>query len=52
MINHGPEPFAITRGTRVAQLVIAPVIRAEVRGLPATQGGAGGFGATGLTVEV
>jgi dUTP pyrophosphatase len=50
LINHGHEPFAIARGDRVAQLVVAPVVQAawaEVAGLDATTRGAGGFGSTG-----
>jgi len=50
MINHGTEPFAIKRGDRVAQLVIAPVVQAawlEVDQLDSTERGAGGFGSTG-----
>ena len=50
LINHGSEPFAIARGDRVAQLVLAPVTRAawlEVEELDATQRGEGGFGSTG-----
>lgn len=50
LINHGTEPFAIHRGDRIAQLVIAPVTRAkwdEVEELDATERGAGGFGSTG-----
>ena len=50
MINHGAEPFAIARGDRVAQLVLAPVTQAswvEVDELDATSRGAGGFGSTG-----
>lgn len=50
LINHGPEPFAIARGDRIAQLVLAPVVQAawdEVAELDATQRGAGGFGSTG-----
>ena len=50
LINHGTEPFAIRRGDRIAQLVIAPVTRAkweEVEELDATERGAGGFGSTG-----
>jgi dUTP pyrophosphatase len=50
LINHGNEPFAIERGDRVAQLVLAPVVRAvwaEVGGLSDTERGAGGFGSTG-----
>lgn len=50
LINLGPEPFAIARGDRVAQLVLAPVVQAtwdEVAELDATERGAGGFGSTG-----
>ena len=52
VINHGREPFTITSGDRIAQLVVAPVARAElveVDELPATARGAGGFGSTGTT---
>ena len=50
LINHGPEPFVIARGDRVAQLVLAPVVQAaweEVGELDATERGEGGFGSTG-----
>jgi dUTP pyrophosphatase len=50
LINHGAEPFAIQRGDRVAQLVLAPVVQAawdEVAELDATTRGEGGFGSTG-----
>jgi dUTP pyrophosphatase len=50
LINHGGEPFAIRRGERIAQLVIAPVARAEfvqADTLPPTDRGSGGFGSTG-----
>lgn len=50
LINHGQEPFVIKRGERIAQMVIAPVTRAElsvVTTLDETQRGAGGFGSTG-----
>ena len=50
LINLGKEPFTITHGTRIAQMVIAPVARAiveEVTTLDDTQRGAGGFGSTG-----
>ena len=51
LINHGPLPFTVVRGMRIAQLVIAPVARAcwqEVSQLPVTDRGGGGFGSTGL----
>lgn len=50
LINHSAEPFAIARGDRVAQLVLAPVTRAawdEVAELDDTARGGGGFGSTG-----
>jgi dUTP pyrophosphatase len=48
--NLGAEPFVVTRGLRIAQLVIAPVARAsvvEVDALDDTARGSGGFGSTG-----
>jgi dUTP pyrophosphatase len=50
LINLGAEPFVITRGMRIAQMVIAPVIRAaivEAATLETTARGTGGFGSTG-----
>ena len=50
LINHGQEPFVIKRGERIAQMVIAPVTRAElvqVEMLDDTARGVGGFGSTG-----
>ena len=50
LVNLGPAPFVVTRGTRIAQLVVAPTLRValtEVRALGATARGAGGFGSTG-----
>jgi dUTP pyrophosphatase len=50
LVNLGTEPFAVTRGMRIAQLVVAPVAWAavvEVETLDATARGAGGFGSTG-----
>jgi dUTP pyrophosphatase len=50
LINHGSADFAIRRGDRVAQLVLAPVTRAswrEVETLDETARGTGGFGSTG-----
>ncbi len=50
LINHGEEPFTIRRGDRIAQLIVAPVLRVdwhEVDGLDETTRGAGGFGHTG-----
>lgn len=54
LVNHGDAPFAIERGMRIAQLVIAPLAigpfsaaAVEVADLEATERGAGGFGSTG-----
>lgn len=50
LINHGGESFTIQRGDRIAQLVIAPVWRADfevVDDLDQTTRGGGGFGSTG-----
>ncbi len=51
LVNLGQEPFVITRGMRIAQMVIAPVTQAawqEVANLDETARGAGGFGSTGV----
>jgi dUTP pyrophosphatase len=50
LINLGQEPFAIQRGDRIAQLVLAPVLVAEwqeAEMLDGTARGEGGFGSTG-----
>lgn len=50
LINHGRESFSITRGMRIAQLVIVPVAYAQLRKvqkLAETVRGSGGFGSTG-----
>jgi dUTP pyrophosphatase len=50
LINHGLAPFTISRGERIAQMVIAAVVRADLAiapALTATQRGSGGFGSTG-----
>jgi dUTP pyrophosphatase len=50
LINHGKDVFAIARGDRIAQMVIAAVARAvwaETTNLEATARGAGGFGSSG-----
>jgi dUTP pyrophosphatase len=50
VLNAGAEPFTVERGLRIAQAVIAPVVRAawrEVAELPDTARGTGGFGSTG-----
>ena len=50
LVNFGTESVTITRGMRIAQLVIAPVVRAhivEATSLDKTSRGSGGFGSTG-----
>jgi dUTP pyrophosphatase len=50
LINHGDAPFPIRRGERIAQMVVAAVVRGEltpVAALSATDRGDGGFGSTG-----
>jgi len=50
LVNLGARDVAISRGERIAQLVVAPVVRAELletADLPATARGGGGFGHTG-----
>ncbi|WP_305986537.1 dUTP diphosphatase [Roseibium sp. MMSF_3544] len=52
LINMGNQPFEIVRGERIAQMVIAPVLQAEiaeVETLSETERGSGGFGSTGRT---
>ena len=55
LINHGAGPFEVRRGDRIAQLVLAPVIRAswlKVDELDETLRGEGGFGSTGGLVAL
>jgi dUTP pyrophosphatase len=50
LVNFGDAAFSVTRGLRIAQLVIAPVLRAqlvEAESLDETRRGARGFGSTG-----
>lgn len=50
LANLGGEPFTVTRGMRIAQMVVAPVTTLawrEVETLPETARGTGGFGSTG-----
>jgi dUTP pyrophosphatase len=52
LVNLGQEPFTVTRGMRIAQMVIAPVVQAmmeQVDDLPETERGAAGFGSTGTS---
>jgi len=54
LVNLGQEPFTITRGMRIAQLVFAPVIQVAfkaVESLDETERNAGGFGSTGVHVK-
>lgn len=51
LINFGEEDFVISRGDRIAQLVISPVVQpqvVEVEALSDTSRGGGGFGSTGV----
>jgi dUTP pyrophosphatase len=51
LINHGSEIFEVTRGTRIAQLVVAPIQHAklvEAASLGETERKGGGFGSTGM----
>ena len=50
LLTHGEAPFAIRRGERIAQMVIAPVVQGQlvlVTSLSTTERGSGGFGSTG-----
>lgn len=50
LVNHGDAPFAVERGMRIAQIIVAPVARArwdERPLLPESARGDGGFGSTG-----
>jgi dUTP pyrophosphatase len=50
LVNHGEAAFKVERGMRIAQLVIAPILRANlvaVGSLAPTERGSGGFGSTG-----
>ena len=51
LVNLGDGPFTVTRGMRIAQLVVAPVAGiglVEVNDLDASERGAAGFGSTGI----
>ena len=51
LVNHGSEPYLLTRGQRIAQLVVAPVQRVmlvQIKELDPTMRGAGGYGSTGV----
>jgi dUTP pyrophosphatase len=53
LVNHGRGEFVVVRGTRIAQLVLAPVLRLRWKegAVDTTARGAGGFGSTGLMAE-
>jgi dUTP pyrophosphatase len=51
LINHSQQPFQVLKGMKIAQLVISPIIRAEIEAvnqLSVTDRGDNGFGSTGL----
>ena len=51
LANFGSEPFRVAKGDKVAQIVVAPVVRAgivEAAEVDDTERGAGGFGSTGV----
>jgi dUTP pyrophosphatase len=51
MINLGDQPYIVRRGDRIAQMIVAPVVRAELREVDAlaeSRRGPGGFGHTGV----
>jgi dUTP pyrophosphatase len=55
LANLGTSPFVVTRGTRIAQLVVAPVARVAWQAsdsLPDSTRGAGGFGSTGIAAQL
>jgi dUTP pyrophosphatase len=52
LINLGAESFTVRDGDRIAQLVVAPVSRADItetEGVSPTDRGGGGFGSTGIS---
>jgi dUTP pyrophosphatase len=54
LVNFGQESFTVTRGMRIAQLIITPVLRVTIRAtanLDETTRGVGGFGSTGMKNE-
>ena len=54
LINHGDRPFTVSRGTRIAQMVVAPVSRVDwqpAESLEATARDGAGFGSTGIDSE-
>lgn len=54
LINHGKNFFKVTKGMKIAQMVITPVIRVEVEevdSLSQTSRGSSGFGSTGMNAK-
>lgn len=54
VLNAGTEAFTVERGVRIAQAVLAPVVRVawvEVEALDSTTRDTGGFGSTGVTIS-
>ena len=54
LINLGQEDFEISRGMRIAQMIIAPVLQVAIKpvtSLDDTARGAGGFGSTGVAAK-
>lgn len=52
LLNAGSDPFVVSHGMRIAQMVVAPVIRADFSVVPQldeTGRGIGGFGSTGVS---
>jgi dUTP pyrophosphatase len=55
LVNIGAEPFVVTRGMRIAQLVIAPIQQVklvESASLDTTSRASGGFGSTGIGTKI
>ena len=51
LVNYGSQAFTVAHGDRIAQMIVAPVVRARielVKSLSASERGAGGYGSTGL----
>ena len=54
LVNHGSDTFTVEHGDRIAQLVVAPVVRVDIEpvndeaALGGTERGSGGFGSTGV----
>ncbi|MEX2298256.1 MAG: dUTP diphosphatase [Dongiaceae bacterium] len=54
LVNHGQDAFRVEPGMRIAQLVVAPIVRiawAEDAAQPASERGAGGYGSTGVAAR-